>query len=207
MIRAILCDIDGVLIRGQSFKDVLERDHGIDTAVTATFFDTVFADCQLGTADLRTELAAVLPAWGWTSSVDDYLRQWFAAESNADQELLTLIGRYRGAGLGCYLATMQEPRRADFMLRELGLADHFDGAFVSHAIGHAKSSPAFFHTVLDQLPDLRPHELVLIDDQHANVLSAREAGLHGIEFTTVARLRRSVEALIADQSYAKGARR
>jgi putative hydrolase of the HAD superfamily len=198
MIKAILCDIDGVVIIGQSFKVSLARDHGL--AVPGSFFSTVFAECQRGVADLRVELAMALPSWGWKAGVEDFLEEWFAAESVPDEELLSLLGRYRRAGLRCYVASMQEPCRADFLLRRLHLADHFDGAFLSCVIGQAKSSPGFFRSVLDQLPAVGPHQVVLIDDQRANVQAARQAGLLAIEFTTVADMKESLDTMIGPGS-------
>lgn len=40
MVRAILFDVDGVLVHPWRFRSTLARDYGITEAMTATFFRT-----------------------------------------------------------------------------------------------------------------------------------------------------------------------
>jgi putative hydrolase of the HAD superfamily len=53
----------------------------------------------------------------------------------------------------------------------------FDHEFYSHALGFAKPDPEYFHAIAAKLA-LAADQLLFIDDHEANVLGAREAGLH-----------------------------
>ena len=46
--------------------------------------------------------------------------------------------------------------------------------------------------------DIKPEEAVFLDDNEANIISAREFGLHAIQFKSYEQGRRELEALLAD---------
>jgi len=53
MIKAILFDADGVLINGEMFSNVLDRDYGIPSDKTLPFFSGIFREAVSGKADLK----------------------------------------------------------------------------------------------------------------------------------------------------------
>jgi hypothetical protein len=55
-IRAILLDVDGVLVEPMVFAKVLEAEHGLTPDDTASFFRGAFVRCLLRRADLKSEL-------------------------------------------------------------------------------------------------------------------------------------------------------
>ena len=55
-IRAILLDVDGMLVESMVFAKVLEAEHGLTPDDTAAFFRGAFVRCLLGQADLKSEL-------------------------------------------------------------------------------------------------------------------------------------------------------
>jgi putative hydrolase of the HAD superfamily len=185
MITTLLCDVDGVLAIGEPFSRRLAREHGLPPDTTAPFFQGRFLDCLVGKGDLREELAAHLPAWGWRRSVDDFLEYWFSSEHVINAPLVALIQGIRRQGLRCYLATNQERYRMAYLLERMGFAEQFDGAFSSAQIGCMKHEPAFFVQVLQQL-GVSPQDVLFWDDSPGNVVTARAAGLHAERYCDVA---------------------
>ena len=119
-------------------------------------------------------LRDLLERWGLADSYDDALRVWLTIEPVVEtRELVTAL---RASGIRCALATNQDEHRGRFMHENLGYADLFDDAFYSYELGVAKPDPAFFSAVLDRL-GLRPGEVLFVDDNAANVESARAVGL------------------------------
>jgi len=60
MIRAILFDVDGVLVEPMAFARVLETDYGLTENDTASFFPGAFQQCLVGKADLKNGLPKFL---------------------------------------------------------------------------------------------------------------------------------------------------
>lgn len=183
MLKAMLFDVDGVLVNGEPFSQQLARDHGITQEMTAAFFRGPFSECLVGKADLKEEIASYLPQWGWQKSVNQFLADWFAYETRIDEALLSAIQQLRQHGLACYLATNQEGYRAAYILNEMGFAGKFDGMFSSASLGYMKHAPAFFMSVLDALPGIQAQEILFWDDSPGNVATARAVGMQAELYT------------------------
>src|SRR5690242_12332169 len=143
MIKALLLDVDGVLVIGKPFREHLLQDHGISPEMTAPFFRESLPACLLGKADLREELSKHIPGWGWKQSVDDFLRYWFTSEQTVNNQLVMAIQLMRQQGMRCYLATNQEKYRAVYLWNKLAFSKKFDGMFTSSQVGHMKPSLTF----------------------------------------------------------------
>lgn len=184
---AVLLDVDGVILGGPTFKDVLAERYGILPGATESFFTGPFVRCQLGLADLRHELRRALPAWGWPAGVQDFLDEWFRTESTVSTEVLAAVARGRRDGVPVYLATAQERIRLAHLLDTLGLAMHVDGAFATCDIGYLKSEPRYFEEVLRRL-GTDPSRVLLVDDTRANTDTARRCGIRTILYHGVSDL-------------------
>ncbi|HZS78506.1 MAG TPA: HAD-IA family hydrolase [Ktedonobacteraceae bacterium] len=178
MIRVILFDVDGVLAIGEPFSKHLARTYGITPDLTRSFFEGRFLNCLTGKADLKEELADRLPAWGWSSSIEAFLDEWFRFEHRINEPLIAYVQQLRQQHIRCYLATNQEKYRTAYLLAQMGFAGAFDGMFSSTYLGYMKGDEAFFASVLSQLPDVKANEILFWDDSPANVEVARKAGLH-----------------------------
>jgi putative hydrolase of the HAD superfamily len=180
--RALLLDIDGVLLRPVTgFREVLSGQYGITAATTAEFFATRLVECQLGTADLLVELERLLAAWSWPGTAHSFLDTWFSTERDLDLELLKITDTLRHHGTRIVLATMQEPYRMRYLLDDLGLARHCDAMLVTYEIGYPKSDPTFF---LEGLPRIQadPTRTMFFDDKVENVAAARTCAIQAHRF-------------------------
>jgi putative hydrolase of the HAD superfamily len=176
-IDILLFDVDGVLANGRSFSEHLACEHGITAESTAPFFRGRFLDCLVGRGDLRQELAAHLPGWGWPGTVEQFLDDWFTSEHVINELLMTAVRRYRARGIRCYIATNQEQYRTRYIREQMGFADAFDGLFASAEIGYMKHDPAFFAHLLHTLGPVPPSTVLFWDDSATNVATARSVGL------------------------------
>jgi putative hydrolase of the HAD superfamily len=102
-----------------------------------------------------------------------------------DADMLHVVAALRQRGVGCHLATNQEPLRAAYMSEQLGYRQLFDREFYSCRLGAAKPDAAYFRTLLDRL-ELPPEAALFLDDNEANVASARAIGLHAEQFLVAA---------------------
>jgi len=182
MIKALLLDIDGVIITGDHFSDRLESDYGLTHDVTDVFFTNAFQKCLVGKADLKQEIVPYLSRWGWDKGVDAFINYWFTVHSKTDQRVLELVKKVRFAGIAPYLATNQEKYRTQYLWETLGFRKYFDDIFTSSKVGHLKSEAAFFPDVLKKI-SLKPDEVFFFDDAQSCVVSAKSAGLKAVLYT------------------------
>jgi putative hydrolase of the HAD superfamily len=173
----VLWDADGVLQR------MSEGEESIRSSVEDLVEDVdgfVAEAVEVERPALRGEvrwldvLPGLLARWGISEAYDDLVRAWLATVPVPGSR--DLVRALREAGVPCYLASNQDRHRACYMQQRLGYPELLDGGFFSCELGLAKPDPAYFRTVLDRL-GAGPGDALLIDDNAANVASARELGM------------------------------
>jgi putative hydrolase of the HAD superfamily len=176
---AVLFDIDGVVIpEGQLyFSGRLARHLGIDIEIILPFYENEFNRCLVGQADLKEELQQYVRSWGWTGSIDELIEFWFRSERETDSQLLEDIKTLREKGIPCFIASNQEKHRAEYLLLDVGLSQHFDGAFFSCYIGCMKNDPAYFYHVLEKIGPIEPHRIYFWDNIEMYVEVAHHLGI------------------------------
>jgi len=175
MIKALVFDVDGVLLKSMMFGRVLERDFGITPEATAPFFHGPFEQCLLGKADLREALGPFLKEWKWPHSIDEFIRRWFAADALPNAPLLEFAKAMRECGMPCYVASTQEHERACYLESLPGFAGVFERSFFSCRFGYAKPQRAFYDRIVAETGH-SPGDLLFFDDRQPNVVAARDAG-------------------------------
>lgn len=177
--RAIMVDVDGVLIRHPDragWTVHLERDLGIaPAALQAAFFKPHWGDVVHGRATLRERLAPVLAADFPGVSCDALIEYWFGNDAHVDQGLLSQLQALRGDGLEVHLATVQDHERAAYLWDRLDFRSRFDGLHYAAAIGCSKPSSAFYRAI-EAATRLAPEAIFFIDDRPENVEGARACG-------------------------------
>lgn len=187
MVKAVLFDIDGVIIRHRSFfAHTLPRWRYRDPGpVMDSFYRSPTNHaCDQGALDPFVEMRPFLDRMGWKGSVESYLRKQYRFEAKSiDRSLLKAIDALRARGLHCSIASNQNRHRREWLREELGAAIHFDRAFFSSELGCAKPDPAFWEKAYAALsldiPGIAPEDVVFMDDMPQNVAGAEAFGFRG----------------------------
>jgi putative hydrolase of the HAD superfamily len=182
-IKAVIFDADELIIkRKEYFSAKLSREHNIPEEKIMPFFKGEFQECVVGTADLKEAVQPYLKDWNWDGTVEDLLKYWFEAEREIDSRVVEQINNLKAKGVKCYLATNQEKYRTEYLRKNLGFENIFDGIYSSCEMGYKKPDQKFFEYINDDLKrkeDLNPGEIMFWDNEEANVAAAKGVGWEG----------------------------
>lgn len=183
MLDCLMLDVDGVLITGRPhdgrrWNSDLHADLGIDANwLGAHFFAKYWDDIVEGRDDLVRRLQACLDQLEKAIRADVLIDYWFAMDSRIEPHVLEDCANLRARGVVVYLATNQEPTRAHYLMKNLGLGSHVDGMIYSANVGASKPKLAFYEAA-QAIAGISPSQIMLIDDLLPNVTAAKEAGWH-----------------------------
>lgn len=116
----------------------------------------------------------------------------------ATQELVAgttaLLPRLQAAGYPMYALTDNVHEIVAHLRNRYDFWQYFRGVVVSAEIGLLKPEPAIFRHLLETHA-LRAESTVFIDDMPANVIGAREQGMHAIQFESADQVAHDLAAL------------
>lgn len=201
-IQAVIFDVGGVLdtpdrrAEEDSDRRQLAAQLGLDVGeMWRRFYQTeTWKLARVGQITDEEFWNRNLSPFGVTNPADQqaFLQRLFAYKevSPAMKELLEeLRGRTRLAIISNASDTLEITLERGFQI-----AHYFEIVVNSSRVGYAKPEPAIFRIALERLA-LRPAQTVFTDDQHHNVDTARELGLHAVLFTAVHDLRKHLVEL------------
>ncbi len=197
--RAVLFDVDGVLVHGyharselrRCWDENLMRDFGIDRErfKREFIFGPFVREVIIGKRDLRESLSAVLPDLGSDCDPQTFINYWLKNDSYLNHDLLDKIKTLKESGkVRLFIATNQEHNRARYLMTNLGLNAYFEDIFYSARIGHLKPAREYFEFIEDRL-SLPPGEKPIFFDDTPNVIEgARARGWEAVEFLNAGNL-------------------
>lgn len=179
-IKAVVFDADEMIIkRKEYFSAKLSRERNIPEEKIIPFFKGKFQECVVGTADLKEAVQPYLKDWNWNGTIEDLLKYWFESEQEIDPRVVEQINNLKSRGIKCYLATKQEKYRTEYLRKNLGFENIFDGIYSSCEMGYKKPDQKFFEYINDDLKrkeNLKPEEIMFWDNEEANVAAAKGVG-------------------------------
>jgi putative hydrolase of the HAD superfamily len=197
MIRAVIFDIGGVLVRTEDLEPrrAWERRFGLpEWGLAKIVFE--------GDAAIRAALGQAPEAAPWLAAAEKLnlsaselaqLREDFWKGDYYDHALLAFIGalrpRYKTGIISNAWPGVRQIHQPYIN------ASIFDAILYSAEEGVAKPTPEIYQRALTRL-SVRPEEAVFVDDVQENVEAARAVGMHGVQFKNTMQVRETIERLI-----------
>jgi putative hydrolase of the HAD superfamily len=94
--------------------------------------------------------------------------------------VIDVVRTIRAKGIRTAILTNNVKEYGEVWRTRLGAAEHFDHVIDSCEEGVRKPDPVIFQRALARLGVSAPERAVFLDDFEANVIAAREVGMHGI---------------------------
>jgi len=184
----VIWDFDGVInanvVDGRFiWIDNFKVDIGHSPEVFAEqVFNHEFDQVLRGEKDVIDQLRQWAAHVQLSGSIKEIYNYWLTSDCHVDDRILGIMDNVRTAGVGNAIGTNNDPRRAKYIEREMGLAPHIDHMFAAGRMGLLKPDVAFFDHIADAL-SVAPDRLILIDDLAENTEAATQAGWHAHQFT------------------------
>ncbi len=198
MIKAVIFDLGGVLLRTEDFtpREVLAERLNMDRheLEELIFGGDSGGKAQRGEISVQQhwehvryllgispdEFKAILDEFFYTDKLDESLVEY----------VRTLHKAYKTALLS---------NSADDLRQRIAEKWHFEDAFdlmiISAEVGVAKPDPKIFRIALEQLT-IPADETVFVDDFQRNVEAAKEMGIHAIRFIDAQQIREELDQLL-----------
>lgn len=196
MSRAIVFDVDGVLVHGyharpdlqQRWDENLLADLGIDPERFRNefIFDIFIKKVVIGETPLIEALDRRLPGLGFKGSSMAFAHYWLSRDSRVNEELIAAIRQLKAnADIRLFIATNQDHMRAQWLWQTLGFGELFEDIFYSARAGAMKPHKAFFDFAEARMGTLDEAPL-FFDDTPKVVDGARAHGWEAVLFNTSA---------------------
>lgn len=182
MIKLVLFDVDGVIVRGPYASDHFESQ---GVVVPQSFYREDLQVATIGQARLPELLESRIGEWGYKGTVEDFVREWFTFEANhIDSRMLELARIVREKGVVVAIASNQEALRAEYIEHDMGFGEVFDSFYFSCNLGVKKEDPSFFEAILKE-HRLSSEEVFFVDDSDGPIRSAQSIDIDVLKFSDI----------------------
>ena len=198
MIKAVVFDVDGVILKYNLFSDRYCKRFNLSREVLAPFFRNEFRKSVIGEVDIKKLLKKYIDEWKWNRSIDE-LMAYGLSEDEGNEEMIQLIKQLNQKGVKTYIGSNQERHRAEHIQLQLGMRKFFAATFFSHAFGVKKPDREFFLRIFKEIKknikNLKKDQVLFVDDQEENVISARVLGFKIHHYRDLSRLKKQIAHL------------
>ncbi|MDE1823629.1 MAG: HAD family phosphatase [Candidatus Micrarchaeota archaeon] len=202
MIKGIIFDIGGVIVKwdNRTYFSYLGRLSGISAKEIGRIVDNI--DKRYGFERGRISVSEFEKVLAKRIEINVNRIRWFhfyRANMKVDRKVVDITRRLHRDYTTAYLSNIDK-RRHSYTRRVMDTSV-FDYGFASFAIGYVKPDRRIFEYAIRKM-DMKPSELLFIDNVRENVEGARKAGLNAILFTGAANLGRRLKKMgLLDAKY------
>lgn len=191
-INTVIFDLGGVLIDWNPrhlfrklFDEEQEMEYFLEHVCTGDWNEQ--QDAGRPFAEAITEKAAAFPKY--EKEIQAFFHRWDEMLGGPIEETVAILDQIHQAKKYRLLAlTNWSHETWPIAWERYRFLKHFEDILVSGKEKLKKPDPRIYKMLLER-NNLRPEQVIFIDDSHRNVMAAREAGIQSIHFTNPTALR------------------
>lgn len=200
MIRAVIWDLGGVLLRTEDYssRDKLAEDLGKARGELEflMYGNDSSNQAQSGEISIDQHFSNVRRSLGLTEDEMEHFLERFWDGDRLDYDLLDYIRSIKNGYRTGLLSNAFDNLR-QLITQEWKFDDAFDHIVVSAEVGTMKPDPRIYQLALNGL-GVEAHEAIFVDDFIQNVEGANAVGLQAIHFRSPQQARADLERLLSD---------
>lgn len=197
MIKGIIFDFDGPIVRSKSWTSVLDEYdnyHSLPAGTVHKLLQGYFAVAHRGDCvDLFDYFERYTPESVLDANQLNQILQEASEGIAVDRDMIALIERYKQTYTIALLSNFTS--QLNELLKKFGIDHLFDVVANSSEIKIAKPSPQAFWYTLEQM-NLEADQVVFIDDLPLNVKGAEEVGIQGILYENFEQTKQELDKLL-----------
>lgn len=191
--KAVIFDLNGVLIRSEYLSDRFEEVHGVPSDDFITALKDVMSQVRKPDAPRAFDLwKPYFDTWNLSLTEEQFFNFWFSGESVVI-ETLDYIRELHAKGMRIFILSNNFRERTTYYRTHFPeIFDNIDKAYFSWETGYVKPSKESLEFVLMENA-LNPNEVVYFDDSEVNIELARNIGVDGQLWKGLATAQRYLE--------------
>jgi len=193
MTKAIIFDLDGVLITTRFLSERFEEKYGVPVAKFLPVLRLALAKATLtSSGDSFVYWQPHLKEWGVNLNRDEFFNFWFQDEKMASK-MKDLIIKLKTKDIKIFILSDNFKERTDFLEQKYPiLAEATDKRYYSWQTDLLKPDPRAYRQILSE-NNLKPEECIYFDDEKENIESASKLGIKAFVFPGAEQTKRILE--------------
>jgi epoxide hydrolase-like predicted phosphatase len=196
MIKTIIFDVGGVLIENHTmFNDVID-EFGLKKEDTQEYYAEIMKRFDRGEIDEKTFWELFKERFKITKDIIEPcpLVKFFGQGNKIiKNDVVSVVLNLKENGYNLAVLSNTILCHAEY-IKKLGLYEIFDEVFLSYEAGMRKPEPEIYIYALKKL-ELKPEEVIFIDNQIENTEAAEKLGIKSILFENADQLKEELEIL------------
>lgn len=196
-VRAVFFDLGGVIVRTeyQAPRQHLAERLGMeyDDLVKIVFDSDSGYQASIGAIPANVHWDSIIKRLKRPAEELESIRHEFFAGDVVDRTLLDFLRSLRGKYITGLISNAWGDLR-EYILRE-NLEDAFDHIIISAEVGVVKPEAKIFKIALEQA-NVKPKEMVFVDDFPANIEGCKKLGIKGILFRDPYSVIKQIQAML-----------
>jgi len=192
MLKALIFDLNGVLIQGPFLSERFKDKYGVSVDVFLPALKEIMAKVRNPEAgDTFLYWQPYFEKWGIKIEKQEFFNFWFKAEKEVP-EIIEMARVAKARGVKLFILSNNFEERAVYCRDHFSfIHDIFDNVYYSWQTGFVKPDPRAFTNLLF-VNGLTPEECLYIDNTEDNVGVARDIGMNAETYADTAKLKKTL---------------
>ena len=178
MIKALILDLNGVLIQSPNLGQRIEQDFGVPEKIFLPVLETIMQRVRQPSAEDTFSLwQPHLQDWNIPLNQETFFDYWFsAAQKNTD--MINLLKQVHSQDKHVFILSNNFKERTTYYRQHFSFLNELvDKAYFSHETGFIKPDKRAFECIFSE-QDIQPNECLYFDDSQKNVTLGEQLGIN-----------------------------